>query len=157
MNNSGNNNKIYLATALGFSETGKHVLDDIIPKLERIGLTVVDPNKEFEENSNDKITPSNNEKMRESICMGAIFDGCRSIDENRICSQIGFYSGIVRGPIFALMSDIRYRENVSGLIDHYVQGCILRSGGSLAIPPHALDNWLVAINEWYAQFKKKII
>ena len=144
--------KAYLASQFGFSQTGKYLLDNlIIPKIKETGIIVIDPfvecdkefdfkyleslekyedRKEYLRDFNKEITPINNRLMDESDCLVAILDGGHSVDDG-VASEIGYYAGIKKGPIFALRSDFRLGENIAVSINPQILGYIYQSGGSL--------------------------
>jgi len=171
--------KGYLANQFGFSETGRYLLDNKIrPRLVSIGLTVNDPfiecGKEidhkflaemkirdkhneivkFWNGFNTKVTAINNRLMQDSDCMLAILDGGADIDSG-VASEMGYYAGISRGPIFALRSDFRLSENIAATINAQVMGYILMSKGKLIDVTDGgdmMDKWFGAIEEWHDSF-----
>ena len=144
--------KAYLASQFGFSQTGKYILDNlIIPKIKETGIIVIDPfvecdkefdvdyleslekyedRKEYLRDFNKEITPINNRLMQKSDCLVAILDGGHSVDDG-VASEIGYYAGIKKGPIFALRSDFRLGENMAVSINPQILGYIYQSGGFL--------------------------
>ena len=164
--------KAYLANQFGFSETGRYILDTlIIPEIEKIGITVFDPFKGCEkkldlgylsqleryeervkywDKFSKKIAPINNDLMHNSDCLLAILDGGHSVDDG-VASEIGYYAGIKRGPIFALRSDFRCGENIAVSINPQILGYILQSGGTLVDGPNAIERWFSEIKKWYDQ------
>jgi len=162
--------KAYLANQLGFSETGRLILDNYIkPRITEMGIIINDPfiecGKELDvnrlsllksydevvsywKNFSLKVTPINNGLMRDSDCLLPVFDGGHAIDDG-VSGETGFYAGIERGPIFALRSDFRGGENIATLINPQILGYILMSGGSLSI---SLDEWFAKIKEWRDAF-----
>ncbi len=161
--------KGYLANQFGFSETGRYVLNNLIkPTIEKIGIKVNDPflecGKELDFNLinslksydervkywadfNAKVTPINNRLMKDSDCMFAILDGGPALDDG-VSSEIGFYAGIERGPIFALRSDFRLCENIACSINAQVLGYIVQSGGKLIDGPNSVKRWFSEIQNW---------
>ena len=162
--------KAYLANQLGFSETGRYILDNLIkPRIERIGIIVNDPflecgkeldleyvstlerhedQRRYWEVFSKKVTPINNALMKNSDCLLAILDGGRGVDDG-VSSEIGYYAGINRGPIFALRSDFRCGENMAVSINPQLLGYILMSDGHLAHGPNAMNEWFNEIKKWY--------
>ncbi|MBR9704107.1 hypothetical protein GOV12_01740 [Candidatus Pacearchaeota archaeon] len=165
--------KAYLSNQLGFSETGKYVLDNLIkPKIKEIGITILDPFEvcgaeidwnylnglkihedivKYWRNFSLKVTPINNRLMKESKLMLAILDGGHAVDDGE-ASEIGYYAGLELGPIFGLRSDIRCGENMAVSINPQVLGYILSSSGELIEPPNAVDRWFESIKKWYDEF-----
>jgi len=163
----------YLPNQLGFSETGKYVLEKRIkPKLREIGLHVLDPFVEcakelnlsrlgklkryddvvkFWTDFNYKIPRINNALMQKSDCMLPILDGSHAVDDG-VASEIGYYVGIKRGPIFALRSDFRLSENVAATVNPQIIGYIDASGGKLIEGQNATERWFQAIKEWHGSF-----
>lgn len=164
--------KAYLANQLGFSETGRHVLDSlIIPKISAMGIVINNPflecgkqinwgflakikdyeeKKKYWEDFSIKVTPINNHLMRNSDCLLAILDGGHAVDDG-VASEIGYYAGIERGPIFALRSDFRGGENIGASINPQLLGYILQSGGKLVDTSEygcCSERWFKAIEEW---------
>lgn len=162
--------KAYLANQFGFSETGKYVLDKLIkPRIQEIGIIINDPflecGKELDfeylsslERYEDrikywvdfsrKVTPINNRLMKDSDCLLAILDGGHAVDDGA-ASEIGYYAGIERGPIFALRSDFRCGENIAVTINPQILGYILQSKGQLIDGPNAMERWFCEIQNWY--------
>jgi hypothetical protein len=167
--------KGYLSNQFGFSETGRIILEEKIkPKIREIGITINDPFeicgreinreylatlksyddiKKFWEGFSRKVTPINNKLMRDSDCQLAILDGGPAIDDG-VGSEIGYYAGIERGPIFALRSDFRLGENISSPINPQIWGYIIQSRGVLAEGVDAMNKWFSAIKDWYDIFKQ---
>jgi len=165
----------YLANQLGFSETGKYVLErKIKPRLREIGLNVLDPFVEcakelnfsqlekltlysdvmkFWSEFNHRIPEINNKLMQRSDCMLPILDGGHAVDDG-VASEIGYYAGLKRGPIFALRSDFRLSENLASTINPQILGYINLSGGKLIEGQHAMDKWFFAIKGWYDSFSR---
>lgn len=165
----------YFPNQLGFSETGTMLLDIIKPRIEEIGIKVYDPfvecGKEFDLSNlnslekysdrerylkkfSQKIGKINNALMKKSDCLIAILDGGHSVDDG-VASEIGFYAGIKRGPIFALRSDFRLAENMALSINAQILSYIQMSRGYLAEPPNAMDKWHNRIKKWHSQFQIK--
>ena len=169
----------YLANQFGFSETGREYLETRIkPGIAAIGITMLDPFiecgkeldwpyitklerdgrysdlKDYWEAFNWKVTPLNNSLMRSSDCMLAILDGGADVDSG-VASEIGFYFGIRKGPIFALRSDFRLSENPAAPINAQVMGYIALSKGELVHGPGSLDRWFAKIRAWYDSLKIK--
>ena len=150
----------YLSNQFGFSETGRYVIDSLIKsRIEKIGIKINYPflecGKELDFNLlnslksydervkywadfNAKVTPINNRLMKSSDCMLAILDGGPALDDG-VSSEIGFYAGIERGPIFALRSDFRLCENIASTINAQVLGYIIQSGGKFIDGPNSLE------------------
>lgn len=163
----------YLSNQLGFSEIGKHTLETLIkPKIEKAGINILDPFewvgqevdfdkleslKEHEKvmaywtELNNKVTIINNQLMQNSQCMLAILDGGHAIDDG-VASEIGYYSALGLGPIFALRTDLRLAENMAASINPQVLGYIKLSGGELIEGTDAVERWAAKINQW-AQFQ----
>jgi hypothetical protein len=168
--------KGYLASQLGFSETGKYILENLIkPKIAQIGITIHDPflecGKELDveylakleryrdrirywEDFSRKVTPINNGLMQNSDCLLAILDGGHTVDDG-VSSEIGYYAGIGRGPIFALRSDLRCGENIAVSINPQILGYILQSGGKSVDGADAMNRWFASIKEWYGSFIRR--
>jgi hypothetical protein len=166
--------KAYLSNQLGFSQTGRYLLDTlIIPRIQKIGIIINEPFEEgkklidfnhlkelrlheevkrFWEEFNLKVTPANNLLMQNSDCMLAILDGGHVVDDG-VASEIGYYAGIKKGPIFALRSDFRGGENIATPINPQVLGYIIESGGKLIDGENALEKWSEAVKEWHDSFK----
>lgn len=162
--------KGYLASQLGFSETGEYVLRNLVrPRIEQIGIVLHDPFLEcakeldaeylarlegyrdrmrYWEDFSRKVTPINHGLMQDSDCLLAILDGGHTVDDG-VSSEIGYYAGIRRGPIFALRSDLRCGENMAVSINPQILGCILHSGGDLVDGKDAVNRWFASIEEWY--------
>lgn len=167
--------KAYLANQFGFSETGRYILYNLIkPKIQEIGISILDPflacKKEFDDNTllkleryedrikffnefNAKVTPINNELMRDSDCFLAVLDGGHQIDDG-VASEIGYYAGIEQGPIFALRSDFRGGENIATRVNPQILGYIRQNGGVLVDGENALERWLYEIQNWYKTFNE---
>ena len=165
--------KCYLANELGFSETGRYVLDTLVkPRITEIGIYIYDPfiecakeldleelkelqgygnrvrhMKEF----NEKVTPINNRLMKDSDCLLAILDGGHAVDDG-VASEIGYYAGIERGPVIALRSDFRSGENIATSINPQLLGYILQKGGILVDGEKAMEKWFKEIRKWYESF-----
>lgn len=165
----------YLSNQLGFSETGRFVLENLIkPKAEKAGISVLDPivlcgatidfdklSKlqehqkvvEFWSDFNNSVTSFNNNLMQKSNCMLAVLDGGHAIDDG-VASEIGYYAAKELGPIFALRSDFRLGENVATKINPQLIGYITGSGGQIVEGENAVERWATLINEWaQTQFK----
>jgi len=167
--------RAYLANQFGFSETGRFILDTLIkPRITAIGITINDLflecGKELDfgylskltshedkvrywEIFSRKVTPINNRFMQGSDCLLAILDGGPAVDDG-VASEIGYYAGIRRGPIFALRSDFRSGENIAVSINPQLLGYIT-SRGKLIDGPNALERWFQAIKDWYDSFTKQ--
>ena len=167
--------KAYLANQFGFSETGRYILDTlIIPRIEKIGITVNNPfeksSKELDleqlekmekyddrvkywRNFSKKISSINNKLMKDSDCMLALLDGGHAVDDGT-ASEIGYYAGIKRGPIFALRSDIRYAENMATTVNAQILGYIVQSNGQLIDGPNAIERWFDEIQKWYDSLRE---
>jgi len=167
--------KAYLANQFGFSETGRYLLDHLIkPKIEEIGITINDPfavcSKELDlkylsglknyeevrkywERFSRKVTPINNKLMQKSNCLLAILDGGHTVDDG-VASEIGYYYGIRKGPIFALRSDFRCGENLAVPINPQILGYIIQSRGKLITPPDAIERWFAIVKKWYDSLKE---
>src|SRR3989344_4075020 len=152
----------YLANQFGFSETGRYVLDTLIkPRITAMGITIHDPfvecgkvldlssiarleryedRRRFWADFSRKVTPINNGLMRRSDCQLPILDGGHAIDDG-VASEMGYYAGIARGPIFALRSDFRCGENIAVTINPQLLGYILLSKGYLSDGPNAMERW----------------
>jgi hypothetical protein len=168
--------RAYLANQFGFSETGRHLLETLVkPKIMEMGILINDPFiecgkeldyaylaklekggkystlKRYWQEFSLKVTPINNRLMQNSDCMITILDGGHALDDG-VSSEIGYYAGIARGPIFALRSDFRLAENITAPINTQVYGYILQSKGMLATVPDAIEKWFSAIKEWHAAF-----
>ncbi len=166
--------KGYLANQLGFSETGRYVLDNLIkPRIEGIGIEILDPFVECAKKLDPKkvkilekgsyssllrywrkfsmeVPYINNKLMREADCMFAILDGGASMDDG-VASEIGYYVGLnLSGPIFALRTDFRLSENIACLINPQVHGYII-TNGSLST---TLNGFFKNINYWYESLRK---
>lgn len=159
----------YLSNQLGFSEIGKFVLDNLIkPKINEAGIKINDPFEtvgeeldfnylskldrhgdviHFWDTFSKKVTPINNDLMKNSDCMIALLDGGHAIDDG-VASEIGYFSALKLGPIFALRSDVRLGENLAVTINPQVLGYITESGGELFDGPGAVEKWAAAINNW---------
>jgi hypothetical protein len=173
----------YLANQLGFSETGKYVLEKLIkPELKRIGLNILDPFEECEKQLdrsilskleyhddvmefwkefNRKVSIINNHLMEISDVMTAILDGSHAVDDG-LSSEIGNYYQLRKGPIFALRSDFRICENIAAPINVQVAGYIENSmhekhhyRGKLITGPDSISRWLIEIENWYKTVKIK--
>src|SRR3989344_3402324 len=170
--------KGYLANQFGFSETGMYILDNLIkPRIREIGIIIHDPfiecakeldlnylekldnyggRKKYLEEFSKKVTPINNGLMQDSDCLIAILDGGHVIDDG-VASEIGYYAGIRRGPIFALRSDFRLGENMAVLINPQVEGYIALSQGYLASGKNSLGMWFEKINDWHKILSSKLL
>ncbi|MCH9632492.1 MAG: hypothetical protein S4CHLAM6_08280 [Chlamydiae bacterium] len=165
----------YLSNQLGFSETGRFVLENLIkPKAEEAGINVLDPivlcgetinfeklSKlhehekvvEFWKDFNNTVTGFNNNLMKESSCMLAILDGGHAVDDG-VASEIGYYAAKEFGPIFALRSDFRQGENLATKINPQLIGYITESGGQIVEGENAVEHWAALVNDWaQTQFK----
>ena len=158
--------RAYLANQFGFSETGRYLLNNLFkPRLDKIGIKVLDPfvecanelnfsyietlrlfkdRKKYWEEFSKKVASINNRLMQGADCLLAILDGGHAIDDG-VASEIGYYAGIKRGPIFALRSDFRCGENIGTLINPQILGYIIQSKGKLCEPPDAIENWFKAV------------
>jgi len=165
----------YLANQFGFSETGLYLLDHLIkPRIEKIGIIINDPFiecgkeldpenllqlkshnavKKYWERFSKKVTPINNRLMQNSHCMLALLDGGHAIDDG-VASEIGYYTALGKGPIFALRSDFRGGENIATLINPQVLGYISQSKGQLIDGTNAIERWFEAVKLWYDSFKE---
>lgn len=171
--------KAYLANQFGFYELGKRcILDNFIkPKIQEIGITINDPFvecgkeldfdylsflkshiavKKYWEKFSHQVTPINNRLMQNSDCLLALLDGGSAIDDG-VASEIGYYAGIERGPIFALRSDFRCGENIAVSINPQVLGYILQSKGQLIDGENAVERWFEAIKKWYDSFMSRTL
>ncbi|MFH1420698.1 MAG: nucleoside 2-deoxyribosyltransferase [Candidatus Aenigmatarchaeota archaeon] len=107
----------YLSHQLGFSETGRYVLGNLIkPRIAEIGIKILDPFVECEKkldyqkrreafqrdykamerffiNFSRTITPTNNKLMQKSDLQLALLDGGPAIDDG-VASEIGYYAGL---------------------------------------------------------------
>jgi hypothetical protein len=170
----------YLANGLGFSMLKYMLYAKIIPKISNIGIVIEDPFEECKKELDPKffagiddkrygevfkywsdfgvkITPINNNLMKNSDCLIAILDGGPDIDSG-VASEIGYYTGIKRGPIFAFRTDFRLLENIAAPINCQVLGYILQSGGKFVYEPNlnslediekAIDKYVDVIKKWY--------
>jgi len=167
----------YLANQLGFSETGRYVLDNLIkPRISKIGICINDPFEEcgkeidfkhlgalelheavrkYWADFSDKVNPINDSLMEKSDCMLAVLDGGHALDDG-VSGEIGYYAGIKRGPIFALRSDFRCGENIAVTINPQILGYIKKSKGTLVDGPGALEGWFTTIQNWYDSLKNTI-
>ena len=167
--------KAYLANQFGFSETGLYLLNNLIKsRIEQIGIIINDPFvectkelnsehlsslksynavKRYWEKFSSKVNPINNRLMQNSDCLLAILDGGHIVDDG-VASEIGYYAGIERGPIFALRSDFRCGENIAVTINPQLLGYILQSKGKLIDGESALERWFIEIKNWYDFFIK---
>jgi len=168
--------KAYLANQLGFSSTGTFVIEDLIkPRIEGIGITVYDSfldcAKELDpsylatlttyeevlrywEIFSAKVTPINNKLMEQSDCLLAILDGGHAVDDG-VASEIGYYTGIRRGPIIAVRTDFRGGENIAVSVNPQLWGYIRQSGGELIAGQDCLNRWFSAIEKWYTNFNRR--
>lgn len=168
--------KAYLASQFGFSETGKHILEKLIkPRIAAIGITIHDPflecgreldveylaqldryrdHVEYWDAFSRKVTPINNQLMQDSDCLLAILDGGYPVDDG-VASEIGYYAGIERGPIFALRSDLRCGENIAVSINPQVLGYVLQSRGRLVDGADAMNRWFASVEEWYNSYTRR--
>lgn len=166
----------YLGNQLGFSETGRYVLDNLIkPGIKGIGILIHDPFIEcvkeldfkyletlikhedvmkFWEEFNYKVEPINSRLLSKSDCFLAILDGGHVVDEG-LAGEIAHYATIKRGPVFGLRSDIRCGENIAIPINAQTFGYIVKSGGKLVYGPNAVARWFHAVKEWYDSFVQK--
>ncbi len=175
--------KAYLANQLGFSETGKYILEKLIkPKITEIGIIINDPFQECEkeldtkyleklekhqdvtnywDKFNKKVAPINNRLMQNSDCQLAILDGGHAVDDG-VSSEVGYYAALRRGPIFALRSDFRRGENLATSINSQVLGYIIGSGGRLVDTPSPvfreekypiIMTWLSQVKKWHDDFE----
>jgi len=158
--------KGYLASQFGFSDTGRYLLENLIkPKLRDIGITPLDPfeacakeldfmllssldryesRRKYWEQFSRKVTPINNALMQESHCLLPLLDGGHALDDG-VASEIGYYAGIKKGPIFALRTDVRCGENIAVSINPQVWGYILLSNGKL---DDSVDAWVDTLQQW---------
>ncbi|MEM4230773.1 MAG: nucleoside 2-deoxyribosyltransferase, partial [Candidatus Pacearchaeota archaeon] len=159
-------------------------LEVIVPRIEKMGLIVFEPfrecgqklQKEFQaalrlknlrdrgekyQELNMKIGDINNRLMEQSDCLLAILDGGHSVDDG-VASEIGYFAGLGKGPIFALRSDFRAAENTS-CINAQVHIYIMRSGGKLVSSPNhrfknrkypILETWFYEIQNWLNSLTK---
>ena len=157
--------KGYLANQLGFSETGRYLLENlIIPKLSALGIDVLEPFNECSKriilpkikddsysellkawkNFNTQVPLFNNALMMEADIMLPILDGGHTVDDGT-SSEIGYYAGIKpQNPIFALRTDFRFADNLAAPINIQIMGYITMSGGMYT----SVDAWLKAIEAW---------
>jgi nucleoside 2-deoxyribosyltransferase len=162
--------KAYLANQFLFSETGRYALDTLIkPRIREIGIAINDPFeacgkelhldklakltlyedvRKFWAEFSDKISPINNSLMQDSDCFLGILDGSHSVDDG-VASEIGYYAGIKRGPIFALRSDFRLAENISLGVNAQILGYIKSSNGAYVDGPNAIEKWFSTIKQWH--------
>lgn len=94
--------------------------------------------------------------MQNSDCLLAVLDGGHAVDDG-VASEIGYYAGMRRGPIFALRSDFRGGENIAVSINPQLLGYILESKGKLIDGQGALERWFQAIKDWYNSFTKQTL
>jgi len=139
---------LYLASQLGFSETGKIVLKHIIPELEKYFI-VLEPFKDAgtirKITSHDAaraIIISNRMLMSRSNVMAPILDGSHAIDDG-IASEIAEYASKRIGPIIALRTDLRQHDS-NFAVNPQLSGYIKESGGKLC----------TSLAEWYSELRK---
>jgi hypothetical protein len=170
--------KGYLANQFGFSETGRYILDTLIkPRITAMGIKIYDPFVEcgktldfayllklkrldkvmdYWKGFSEQVAPINNRLMHLSDCQLAILDGGPAVDDG-VASEIGYFAGIKRGPIFALRSDFRCGENIAVSINPQILGYILLSKGYLAEGSNALEKWFAQIKAWKDAFTQGIV
>ena len=140
---------IYLANQLGFSETGKILLNQLIPRLEKYFI-VLEPFKDAgtirKITSHDAaraIIISNRMMMSRSDIMAPILDGSHAVDDG-IASEIAEFSLKRIGPIIALRTDLRHHDS-KFQINPQIEGYIKDSGGKLCS----------SLAEWYSEIEKR--
>ncbi len=143
--------KIYIASPLGFSESGRFFLyNKIIPLFEKSGLEVIDPWKLTPQNMIDKISDipegpgkkaawkniniiigeNNKNGIERSSGLFAILDGT-DVDSGT-ASEIGFAYAIGK-PITAYRSDFRLTgDNEGSSVNIQVEYFIFNSGGRIS-------------------------
>ena len=140
---------IYLANQLGFSETGKIALRQIIPKLEKY-FNILEPFKDA--GTIKKITSLdaaksiilfNRRLMSKSKIMAPILDGSHAIDDG-IAGEIAEYALRRLGPIIALRTDLRQHDS-NFSINPQIEGYIKDSGGKICR----------TLSEWYFELEKR--
>jgi nucleoside 2-deoxyribosyltransferase len=107
---------IYLANQFGFSETGRILLKQIIPRLEQYFM-VLEPFKDAgtirkitSHDAAHAIIISNRMLMSRSDIMAPILDGSHAIDDG-IASEIAEFASKRLGPIIALRTDLRHHDS----------------------------------------------
>ena len=161
----------YLANQFGFSETGRFVLERMIkPMIREIGINIYDPFEECEKKLDleylsklkkyddrlaymkefgHKITPINNKLMKKSDCMFTLLDGGHASDDG-VSSEIGYFAGIEKGPIFALRTDFRKVESMANTVNWQIVGYIKQSKGQLI---NNTAEYFSEIQKWYDSLK----
>ena len=157
--------ELYLANELLFFEYGRELLyEKIVPTLEKIGYTVLEPFRENTKNydwqyiNSQKTHEEYNQALRaadlktgtnnvilmdRSKIMAPILDGSHAGGIG-VGAEIGYYFS-KRQPIIAVRTDFRLCENPAAKIDVQVEHFIT----------HTPNGKLLSTNEeWYAELKK---
>lgn len=153
--------RVYLAGPLGFSEVGRHYVDDVlVPELSRLGHQVVDPFKLTERSRIDAVLrlPTVEERRRAwrelNMEIGhtnrLAIDGCDlvlaildGVDvDSGTASEIGY--AFARGkPIMGYRSDFRLSsDNEGSIVNLQVEYFIRGSGGTIVSTLSALGEAL---------------
>lgn len=137
--------KVYLASPLGFSESGLTFLrDKLLPVFLDLGIEVHDPWRairnqpwdsvvegfsELDEQGNARIARLNAEGIKESDLVVAVLDGT-DVDSGT-ASEIGF--AYANGKtVFGYLGDVRVsKDNAAALINIQVEWFIHASGGTI--------------------------
>lgn len=166
--------KAYLANQLGFSALFSNLLHDFKGVIEELEIKVYEPfeeggryfSKDFErigsienhvekriawESLSEKLARLNIKLMNDSDCLIALLDGGHAVDDG-VSSEIGYYAGIKRGPIFGLRTDSRLADNMGSPINLQIHEFIKLSKGKLIDYSHygsdCINVLLKAIENW---------
>lgn len=134
----------YIASQLGFSESGRRELAYFHKKFEEVGIyplcpftacgeyldfsrlaqcKTIEDQLKFWDDFNKIVGPVNYGKlMPKSKLMIAILDGGHALDDG-VCSEIGYYAAKYKGekPIVAIRTDFRFAENPAAPINPAVR------------------------------------
>ncbi len=81
--------------------------------------------------------------------MFALLDGGHESDDG-VSSEIGYFAGIERGPIFALRTDFRKVESMANTVNWQIVGYIKQSKGQLI---NNTAEYFSEIQKWYDSLK----
>jgi len=140
---------IYLANQLGFSETGRILLKQIIPHLEEY-FVVIEPfraagtiKKVTSQDLAKSIILSNRRMMSKASLMAPILDGSHVVDDG-IAGEIAEFALKRVGPVIALRTDLRQHDS-NFSINPQIEGYIKDSGGKIC----------KSLAEWYSELEKR--
>lgn len=164
--------RAYVSSQLGFSETGRFLLEQLIdPKLREAGIVPLNPFEtcaalidfeqlaqikkegtareleDFWRSFNVQVCPTNNKLMMQADCMALVLDGGHAGDDGA-CSELGYMAGKYPDkPVFALRTDFRAADNMATTVNAQLLGYITQEGRSGGLYT-SVDEWARAIDTW---------